>query len=100
MYFVLAYEELINARLIQKNYEKNIGLSQFSYTEIDVFIALVDLINRSESAKVRTNELVDHELLQRVSRATIFRTLKKLELAKMIQKTGIRSGYYTIFLSE
>lgn len=42
----MAYEGLIAARMRQKNFINGTDLSKISDVEIDVFIALADLLNR------------------------------------------------------
>ena len=96
----MAYEELIAARLRQKSFINGTDLSKLSDVEIDVFIALADLLNRFPHTGVRASQVINHELLKKVSRATIFRALKALEAAEIVQKQGTRSGYYFVVLSE
>ena len=96
----MAYEELIAARLRQKSFINGTDLSKLSDVEIDVFIALTDLFNRFPHTGVRASQVINHELLKKVSRATIFRALKALEAAEIVQKQGTRSGYYVVVLSE
>ena len=96
----MAYEELIAARLRQKSFINGTDLSKLSDVEIDVFIALADLLNRFPNTGVRASQVINHEVLKKVSRATIFRSLKALEAAEIVQKQGTRSGYYIVVLSE
>ena len=96
----MAYEELIAARLRQKSFTNGTDLSKLSDVEIDVFIALADLLNRFPNTGVRASQVINHEVLKKVSRATIFRSLKALEAAEIVQKQGTRSGYYVVLLSE
>ena len=89
----MAYEELVNARFLQQSIQNSLGLSHLSATEIDVFIALSDIASRSSESVVHARALIDSDLLKNVSRATVFRALKKLELDNIICKIKDRGGY-------
>ena len=68
----MAYEELIAARLRQKNFINGTVLSKLSDVEIDVFIALADLLIMFPHTGLRASQVINHELLKKRCRERRF----------------------------
>ena len=59
-----------------------------------MYLAISDLCNQSENAK--TQAVLQHQFISSMGRATIFRTLKKLEERNKISKSSETHGAYTL----
>jgi hypothetical protein len=90
----MAHEALISFKLLLQKMECDLGLSDLSDVETKVFLAISDLCNQTETAK--TQAVLQHDLVASIGRATIFRTIKKLEDCKKISKSLHRNGVYSI----
>ena len=90
----MAHEALISFKLLLQKIECDLGLSDLSDVETKVFLAISDLCNQTENAK--TQAVLQHDLVASIERATIFRTIKKLEDCKKILKSQRRNGVYSI----
>jgi len=90
----MAHEALISFKLLLQKIECDLGLSDLSDVETKVFLAISDLCNQTENAK--TQAVLQHDLVASIGRATIFRTIKKLEDCKKISKSQHRNGVYSI----
>ena len=75
--------------------EVDFGLNSFSEVEKNVLYAIKDLEKENGSAK--TANLLNHEFTARMSRISVFRSIKTLEkLSKIEKKTSKRGEYITI----
>ena len=90
----MVHEALISFKLLLQKMEADLGLSDLSDVETKVFLAISDLCNQSEVAK--TQALLQHDLVASISRATIFRAIKKLEDRNKIAKSQSQHGAYSI----
>ena len=90
----MAHEAVISFKLLLQKMECDLSLSDLSDVETKVFLAISDLCNQTENAK--TQAVLQHDLVASIERATIFRTIKKLEDCKKILKSQRRNGVYSI----
>ena len=90
----MAHESLISFKILLQKMEQDLGLSDLSNVENKVYLAISDLCNQSENAK--TQAVLQHQFVASMGRATIFRTLKKLEKRKKISKSAETHGAYTL----
>jgi hypothetical protein len=90
----MAHESLIRFKLLLQKMEADLDLSDLSDVENKVYLAISDLCNQSEKAK--TQAVLQHQFVSSMGRATIFRTLKKLEERNKISKSSETHGAYTL----
>ena len=90
----MEHESLISFKILLQKMEQDLGLSDLSNVENEVYLAISDLCNQSENAK--TQAVLQHQFVSSMGRATIFRTLKKLEKRKKISKSAETHGAYTL----
>ena len=90
----MAHESLISFKLLLQKMEADLGLSDLSDVENKVYLAISDLCNQSE--KATTQAVLQHQFVSSMGRATIFRTLKKLEERNKISKFNETHGAYTL----
>jgi hypothetical protein len=90
----MAHESLISFKILLQKMEQDLGLSELSDVENKVYLAISDLSNQFENAK--TQAVLQHQFASSMGRATIFRTLKKLEERKKISKSPETHGAYTL----
>ena len=91
----MANEALISFKLLLQKMEEDIGLHELSAVETNVFLAISDLCNNHENS-IKTQDLLNHDLVAKVGRATVFRALTKLEAANKISKSDTVHGHYTL----
>ena len=87
-------EALISFKLLLQKMEADLGLSNLRDVETKVFLAISDLCNQSEV--VKTQALLQRDLVASISRATRFRAIKKLEDRNKIAKSQSEHGTYSI----
>ena len=92
----MANEALISFKLLLQKMEDDLGLSELSAVETNVFLAISDLCNKDEKSNARTQDLLNHDLVSKAGRATIFRALIKLEAVNKISKSDALHGHYTL----
>ena len=92
----MAHESLISFKLLLQKMEEDIGLHELSALETKVFLAISDLCNKNEHSNARAQDLLNHDLVSKASRATVFRALTKLEAANKISKSDTLHGHYTL----
>jgi hypothetical protein len=68
--------KLAELRKLLRDMEREMGLPDLTPAEYDIICAAVDLEKNSES--LTTAALLEHKLVERVSRPTFFRSLKSL----------------------
>jgi ribosomal protein L7/L12 len=83
---------LIDLKKLLNSMEEDFGLNALSEVERNVFYAIKDLEQENGSAK--TGQLLDHEFTSKISRISVFRSIKKLEKEKKIKKRGAKRGEY------
>ena len=93
---VMANEALISFKLLLQEMEADIGLHELSAVETNVFLAISDLCNNHENSIAKTQDLLNHDLVSKAGRATVFRALTKLEAANKISKSDALHGHYTL----
>ena len=83
---------LIELKKLLNNMEKDFGLNSLSELERNVLYAIKDLEKENGSAK--TGHLLNHEFTAKMSRISVFRSIKTLEqLSKIERKTSKRGEY-------
>ena len=92
----MANETLISFKLLLQKMEDDLGLSELSAVEKNVFLAISDLCNKDEKSNARTQDLLNHDLVSKAGRATIFRALIKLEAVNKISKSDVLHGHYKL----
>ena len=92
----MANEALISFKLLLQKMEDDLGLSELSAVEKNVFLAISDLCNKDEKSNARTQDLLNHDLVSKAGRATIFRALIKLEAVNKISKSDVLHGHYKL----
>ena len=92
----MANEALISFKLLLQKMEEDIGLNELSALETKVFLAISDLCNKNEHSNARAQDLLNHDLVSKASRATVFRALTKLEAANKISKSDTLHGHYKL----
>ena len=92
----MANEALISFKLLLQKMEDDLGLSELSAVETNVFLAISDLCNKDEKSNARTKDLLNHDLVSKAGRATIFRALIKLEAVNKINKSDALHGHYKL----
>ena len=92
----MANEALISFKLLLQKMEDDLGLSELSAVETNVFLAISDLCNKDEKSNARTKDLLNHDLVSKAGRATIFRALIKLEAVNKISKSDTLHGHYKL----
>ena len=92
----MANEALISFKLLLQKMEGDLGLSELSAVETNVFLAISDLYNKDEKSNARTKDLLNHDLVSKAGRATIFRALIKLEAVNKISKSDALHGHYKL----
>lgn len=92
----MANEALISFKLLLQKMEDDLGLSELSAVETNVFLAISDLCNKDEKSNARTQDLLNHDLVSKAGRATIFRALIKLEAVNKISKSDTLHGHYKL----
>ena len=93
---IMANEALISFKLLLQKMEEDIGLHKLSAVETNVFLAISDLCNNHESSIAKTQNVLNHDLVSKAGRATVFRALTKLEAANKISKSDTLHGHYKL----
>ena len=92
----MANEVLISFKLLLQKMEADLGLHVLSAVETNVFLAISDLCNNHENSMAKTQDLLNHNLVSKAGRATVFRALTKLETVNKISKSDTLHGHYTL----
>ena len=74
--------------------EEQLGLSGVGATEKTVLIAIADLGDGGR--QVSTKEILEHSLTSLITRASLFRALKKLEASGRINRSSEKRGWYML----
>jgi len=76
--------------------ETSLGIRDLSSFEKAILMAAYDLSKLEQEGRFKVAELQLHSLTHDMSRASFFRSLKRLEDDKLIKKINGRSGYYSL----
>ena len=74
--------------------EKDFGLNSLSEVERNVLYAIKDL--EKENGAAKTGHLLNHEFTAKMSRISVFRSIKTLEKLKKIERKTSKRGEYII----
>ena len=86
---------LFEVRLTLHNMEKLVGFTQFTSAERDVLYVIRSLMENSQD--VATHEILSHDLMENVSRPTVYRAINRLLDEGLIVKSKIAErGFYNI----
>ena len=89
---------LIELKKLLNNMEKDFGLNSLSEVERNVLYAIKDL--EKEHGTAKTGHLLNHDFTANMSRISVFRSIKKLEKLKKIQRKTSKRGEYVICPSK
>ena len=92
----MAHNALVSFKLLLQKMEKDVGLSDFSSVEVQVYLAICDLCNHASDSNARTKDLLGHDLVSQCGRATIFRAITRLEQENKIRKSDKLHGHYEL----
>ena len=85
---------LIELKKLLSSMEKDFGLNSLSEVERNVLYAIKDL--EKEKGAAKTRYLLNHEFTANMSRISVFRSIKKLEKLKKIERRTSKRGEYII----
>ena len=85
---------LIELKKLLNSMEKDFGLNSLSEVERNVLYAIKDLEKQHGAAK--TGQLLNHEFTSKMSRISVFRSIKALEKQNKIEKKTTKRGEYII----
>ena len=74
--------------------ERDFGLNSLSEVERNVLYAIKDLEKQNGAAK--TGQLLNHEFTSKMSRISVFRSIKALEKQNKIKRKAAKRGEYII----
>lgn len=87
--------KLAELRRLMMSMERSLGLQDLSAVERDIYYAANDL--SAQNSEIKTNGLIEHDLLEHVSRPTFFRALKSLvNKGYLSQSHTVNRGRYTV----
>jgi DNA-binding IscR family transcriptional regulator len=89
-------EILLHMTSVMYQLEISLGIRDLSSFEKAILMAAYDLSKRNTDERFKVADLQSHTLTQDISRASFFRSLKRLEDDKLITKLNGRSGYYAL----
>ena len=85
---------LIDLKKLLNSMERDFGLNSLSEVERNVLYAIKDLEKQHGAAK--TGQLLNHEFTSKMSRISVFRSIKALEKQNKIEKKTTKRGEYII----
>ena len=85
---------VLELKKILNGMENDLGLSKLSEVERNVLYAVKDL--EKEFGTAKTGNLLSHEFTSRISRISVFRSLKALEKQQKIKRKSSKRGEYII----
>ena len=74
--------------------EEDLGLDELSEVERNVLYAIKDL--EKEHGTAKTGDLLSHNFTSKMSRISVFRSLKALEKCKKIRRKSSKRGEYIL----
>jgi hypothetical protein len=81
-------KKFITLKLLLNEMEEELGLSDLSDAEKNIYLAAQDL--SSEGSYVATKDLLDHKLTQNLTRPTFFRCLKAVQTKGLLKHSARR----------
>ena len=85
---------LIELKKLLTSMEEDFGLNELSEIERNVLYAIKDL--EKEHGTAKTSDLLSHNFTSRMSRISVFRSLKALEKYKKIRRKSSKRGEYIL----
>jgi len=88
-------EKIILLKQMVDDMEQNVGLASLSGVEKNVYLAAQDM--KSNNGLVETKQILDHRFTQKMSRPTIFRALKSIEIKGFVtHSNGKKVGLFLV----
>ena len=88
-------KSLFKFRLLLHDMEKQLGLTQLTSVERDVLYAIESLAEKQED--IASHEILSHELVENISRPTIYRALARLlEENLIVKSTSADRGFFKL----
>jgi len=88
-------EKIILLKQMVDDMEQNVGLASLSGVEKNVYLAAQDM--KSNNGLVETKQILDHRFTQKMSRPTIFRALKSIEIKGLVtHSNGKKVGLFLV----
>ena len=84
---------LADMKLLVARMEEDLGLSDYSNLNRALITAVADLHAQSD-CNASTAAILEHQLLKKFSRPSVFRALRMMEKSGEIKKVGTVRGYY------
>ena len=88
---------LIDLKKLLNSMERDFGLNSLSEVERNVLYAIKDL--EKENGAAKTSQLLNHEFTSKMSRISVFRSIKALEKQNKIKRKSAKRGEYIIIPS-
>ena len=85
---------LIDLKKLLNSMERDFGLNSLSEVERNVLYAIKDL--EKENGAAKTSQLLNHEFTSKMSRISVFRSIKALEKQNKIKRKSAKRGEYII----
>ena len=85
---------LIELKKLLTSMEEDFGLDELSEVERNVLYAIKDL--EKENGTAKTGDLLSHNFTSKMSRISVFRSLKALEKYKKIRRKSSKRGEYIL----
>ena len=85
---------LIELKKLLISMEEDFGLDELSEVERNVLYAVKDL--EKENGTAKTGDLLSHNFTSKMSRISVFRSLKALEKYKKIRRKSSKRGEYIL----
>ena len=85
---------LIDLKKLLTSMEEDFGLNELSEIERNVLYAIKDL--EKEHGTAKTGDLLSHNFTSKMSRISVFRSLKALEQLKKIRRKSSKRGEYIL----
>ena len=85
---------LIELKKLLTSMEEDFGLDELSEVERNVLYAIKDL--EKEHGTAKTGDLLSHNFTSKMSRISVFRSLKALERLKKIRRKSSKRGEYIL----
>ena len=88
-------KSLFKIRLLLHDMEKQLGLTQLTSVERDVLYVIESLAEKQEG--IASHEILSHELIENISRPTIYRALTRLlEENLIVKSTFADRGFFSL----
>ena len=88
-------KSLFKIRLLLHDMEKQLGLTQLTSVERDVLYVIESLAEKQED--IASHEILSHELIENISRPTIYRALTRLlEENLIVKSTFADRGFFSL----